>query len=78
MVCKATTPYAKFSVACAGSPDVKVGSGRRPLKVNNRLWGNRLTQKFYNQVIVGLAISIITPVQNWFVRRDLWPIKTSL
>jgi hypothetical protein len=35
-------------------------------------------QKFYNQVIVGLAISTITPVQNWFVRRDLWPIKTSL
>jgi hypothetical protein len=40
------------------------------------LQGNRIMQKFDIQVIVGLAISIITPVQNWFVRLDIWPKQT--
>jgi hypothetical protein len=62
-------------VTFAGSPDVKVGSGTLRLEVNNWLQGNRLMQKFDNQAIVGLAISTITPVQNWFVRSDFWPIK---
>jgi hypothetical protein len=33
-------------------------------------------QKFGNQVIAGLAISTITPVQNWIVRCDNWPKQT--
>jgi hypothetical protein len=35
-------------------------------------------QKFDIQVIVGPAISIITPVQNWFVRLGIWPKQTGL
>jgi len=33
-------------------------------------------QKFDIQVIAGLAISTITPVQNWFVRLGIWPKQT--
>jgi len=33
-------------------------------------------QKFDIQVTAGLAISIITPVQNWIVRCDNWPKQT--